>query len=81
MAGRQQWGWLWVGLALITGGAGVAQAQPNPFLDNVLQQLLDAGWAAQQEGYRLSHAPLSVGVRIDCRYAAGGGKSYHCGSM
>ena len=63
MAGQRQWGWLGVALALITGGAGVAQAQPNPFLANVRHQLLEAAWAAQQEGYRLSHEPLTGRLR------------------
>jgi hypothetical protein len=63
MAGRWWFGRLLVGLFLLIGGVGVAQAQPNPFLASVRQQLREAGRAAEREGYRLSHDPFTGKLR------------------
>ncbi|APB34035.1 hypothetical protein GlitD10_1710 [Gloeomargarita lithophora Alchichica-D10] len=52
-----------LGLLLMVSGVGVAQAQPNPFLASVRQQLREAGRAAEQEGYRLSHDPFTGKLR------------------
>jgi len=61
MAG--QWRFGLVGLVLLIGGMGVVQAQPNPFLASVRQQLREAGRAAEREGYRLSHDPFTGKLR------------------
>ncbi len=57
MAG--QWRFGLVGLVLLIGGMEVAQAQPNPFLASVRQQLREA----EREGYRLSHDPFTGKLR------------------
>ncbi len=54
---------LFMGLLIWLAGMGVTQAQPNPFLASVRQQLREAGRAAEQEGYRLSHDPFTGKLR------------------
>lgn len=62
MAGQKKLG-VFIGLSLLITGIGVAQAQPNPFLANVRDQLREAGRAAEGAGYRLSHDPFTGKLR------------------